>query len=512
MVEQNQQAAGGHVDDSVFPSNYVKGLQPALLSFVAATAGFPPPEPDSSFAYLELGCGSGATLNVLAAANPDCRFFGVDFNASAIAMARSDAHQNAVTNVTYIVSPFEELSLGDLPEFDYIVIHGTYSFLAPSALESVHDIVDRKLRDGGLFYVNYLCAPKRASVDPIPVLIREITRGIEGTKEERVEKGMEVLKDLCGADNGYFANTPLADRAVARDWRRIRDGMPNFLKHFAERVLSEYQRSNYFHEVQTTFNQIGLRFAGSNSTLRNDPALCIPADLQAVYHAQESPTVRELIKDYLLNEEHRSDVFIRADDTNESAARDYVRKNVFVFSMAQGAAIRKNWMTDFKNWRTRHEPNSASDLILECIDLNVSAFREIEERATDRDVQYEALVQALNLLMDRSDFYLCRKALQLGGWTIQLTSSASDALKRSAAHESGIASGARMVLASPVLGAGLVLGDRRTLLLNPAKGDQVKSKAESAETQASDNAAAADRRRSQEARLMSKLAQLEIVK
>ena len=50
--------APDYVTDAAFPSDYVPSQQPAMLSYVAARAGYPPPDPARPFRYVELGCGS----------------------------------------------------------------------------------------------------------------------------------------------------------------------------------------------------------------------------------------------------------------------------------------------------------------------------------------------------------------------------------------------------------------------------------------------------------------------
>lgn len=511
MVERNHRAYDAYVADTIFPSGYVRQLQPALLSYVAATAGFLPPNPGGPFTFLELGCGTGATLNVFAAANPESRFIGVDLNPAHIALARDDASKGDLGNVTYIERSFEDIKPDELPECDYIAIHGTYSWLPPSSQEGVHEILRRKLRIGGLFLIDYLCAPGRAPIDPVWVFLREITRSIAGTSEQRVAEGMETLKQLGAAKTGYFAATPPARAALARNLQRIDSRMPNILARLAHRGLAQAQKSSYFFEIQEAMSLCGLRFAGNSSTARNDPALCLPSEFMDLYFSQDEPGIRELVKDFLLNETQRKDVFVKAEGPDEAAAGDYLRQSVFVFAMRPAAAVLNRWNKDFQTWKTRHEPEPAAELILECIDKGQSTLSEFERAASERSIAFEQLIRALNLLIDRREIHLCRKAPRPSAPVTQFGISSSDPYGRSAPGRPDTLGKARVVLASPVLGAGLLLGQGQSAILEPTLRNETGTNAKDLGEASTADAVASAKRRKQEAKLLSRLAQLEIM-
>src|SRR5579864_1909786 len=68
-----QAEAAGYLTDVPYVRQFCKELAPPWLRAAAALNGFSPP-PGDSFDYLELGCGTGDTLNTLAAAHPRARF------------------------------------------------------------------------------------------------------------------------------------------------------------------------------------------------------------------------------------------------------------------------------------------------------------------------------------------------------------------------------------------------------------------------------------------------------
>lgn len=96
---------------------------------------------------LDVGCGSGHAINVLAAAFPASRFVGYDFSEEGIATGRREANQLGLTNATFKV--VDAAQLGEEDQFDLI-----------TAFDAIHDQarprtvlanIARALRPDGIF-------------------------------------------------------------------------------------------------------------------------------------------------------------------------------------------------------------------------------------------------------------------------------------------------------------------------------------------------------------------------
>ena len=75
---------------------------------------------------LDVGCGSGRALNLMAATYPNSRFTGYDLSAEAIAIARQQARERGLTNVTF---EQQDLSEFEIPEpYDLV-----------TAFDAIHD-------------------------------------------------------------------------------------------------------------------------------------------------------------------------------------------------------------------------------------------------------------------------------------------------------------------------------------------------------------------------------------
>jgi SAM-dependent methyltransferase len=108
---------------------------------------------------LDVGCGSGRAINLLAEAFPGSRFTGCDFSSDAIATARNEADSKQLTNAHFEV--MDAANLENEEEFDLI-----------TAFDSIHDQaqpaevlrrIARALRSDGIFLMQDIAGSSRLS-------------------------------------------------------------------------------------------------------------------------------------------------------------------------------------------------------------------------------------------------------------------------------------------------------------------------------------------------------------
>src|SRR5262249_43548645 len=152
-------------------------LAPTFLNFACVINGVVAPEPEKPLRYCELGCGRGYGTVLLAAANPNSHYVGIDFNPAHIAEARGLAKRAGVSNVTFLEMSFGDAATSSRPEladFDIVALHGVYTWIMPEVKAQIIDFVREKLVSGGLVYVSYNCMPGWAPVGPMQRLLKEV--------------------------------------------------------------------------------------------------------------------------------------------------------------------------------------------------------------------------------------------------------------------------------------------------------------------------------------------------
>lgn len=130
---------------------------PALTSAVARLRGLQTTPVDSA-RILELGCGTGFNLMAIAESLPDARCVGIDLSAAHIQRANEVAARTRATNVEFHCVSIDEFQ----PEpgsFDYIIVHGVYSWVPPAIRDAIFSLVRQALVPNGLAFVSYNTFP-----------------------------------------------------------------------------------------------------------------------------------------------------------------------------------------------------------------------------------------------------------------------------------------------------------------------------------------------------------------
>src|SRR5438552_12362699 len=140
----------GYAADIPYLRDFKPMLAPAWLDHVALVAAIEPPARQDGFAWCDLGCGQGVTAAILAATHPTGVFHGIDAMAAHIDHARRLAAAAAVPNIGFHAVDFAAAADLELPQFDYIVAHGVYTWIDRESQRDLRRFIARRLAPGGL--------------------------------------------------------------------------------------------------------------------------------------------------------------------------------------------------------------------------------------------------------------------------------------------------------------------------------------------------------------------------
>src|SRR4051812_48180394 len=99
----------GYFTDIQYTGHFYPHLAPGFMAFACLRQSVRPPPLAPGATYLELGCGQGFGLNLLAAANPGMQFLGVDFHPGQIANALQLAEAAGLSNIAFEDLSFEQM-------------------------------------------------------------------------------------------------------------------------------------------------------------------------------------------------------------------------------------------------------------------------------------------------------------------------------------------------------------------------------------------------------------------
>jgi SAM-dependent methyltransferase len=296
--------AAGYVTDVAYVPGFFPQMSPVAMRYVAALNGVIPPRMAEGFRLLELGCGLGRCLTTLAAAHPQGEFVGVDVNPDHTAAVARDIAAGDLGNARVITADFGHLP-DDLGSFDFLALHGVYSWVAPSVREEILAIARERLAPGGLLLVSYNAMPGWAHLQPIRGILRQYAALRQGDTAQRVRDAVAYLVFMREKQAQYFADNPRAaayvDALLQQD--------PRYLVH---EYMNEHWTSFYFAEVAGAFGQAGLSFVGSLPVFTNFWDLCVRPEFQELFRTTTNRLVTEAHKDFCANTAFRWDIYAKS--------------------------------------------------------------------------------------------------------------------------------------------------------------------------------------------------------
>ena len=294
----------GYAADIPYLRDFKPMLAPAWLDHVALVAGVEPPARQNGFTWCDLGCGQGVTAAILAATHPVGVFHGIDAMPVHIDHARRLAAAAAIPNLQFHAVDFAGAIDLELPQFDYIVAHGVYTWIDPAAQRALRGFIDRRLNPGGLVYLSYNAMPGWARDLPFQGLLRELGRTFSGHNFARFTAAAELARTLAGT-----GVASLAASFIVKELReRPQDYSPAYLVH--EFMPAAWQPL-YVTEVRRDLAVIGLEPVGSATLSENFDWMVLDEAACHTLAAITQSDARELVRDYYLDQRFRCDVFAR---------------------------------------------------------------------------------------------------------------------------------------------------------------------------------------------------------
>jgi len=167
-------------DHQVIDALYIPTVQPALapawIDHILRYHNLPLPRSSAGkeFSYIDLGCGFGLTLILLAAAYPKAQFTGVDANAEHIEFARDLARRAELTNIEFFATTFAGLEGEQVAQADYVVADGVYTWVPKSVRLELIDAFDRLLKPGGAAMISANLVPGWLALMPVQRLLSDL--------------------------------------------------------------------------------------------------------------------------------------------------------------------------------------------------------------------------------------------------------------------------------------------------------------------------------------------------
>ena len=294
----------GYVADMEYVHNFYRELGPAALNFVLTMQGIEPVPLHNGYSCCDLGCGHGLSSNVFAACHPEGQFHAIDFNRTHILGARGLADQARLENVTFWEATFEDLGKLPLPEFDFITLHGVYSWVNADNRRHIIDFIRARLKVGGVVYVSYNCLPGWSPIAPIRQLLISYADMESAFLEEQINASVKFVERLKSMNLSYFSVNPSAGSFF--------DAISKLSRNYLAHEYFNKDWVQFYHaDVVKDFDTAQIAFAGSASVFDNLDFLKFSLEEQDLLNSIDDSNLKETVKDFAANTRFRRDVFIK---------------------------------------------------------------------------------------------------------------------------------------------------------------------------------------------------------
>lgn len=306
-----------------YPGGFYREQAPIHLGYICALNGVAGPTLEAPFTYCEIGCGAGDTTALLAAANPSGQFYGIDLSPSHIAQATELASAGRLANVSFIAADIAQIDSNALPDFDFITLHGLYSWVPEPVQAAIRRFLAAKLKPGGIAYLSYNAMPGWGSAGTLRRFFTDHARRMTGDALERSRQIVGQLTELRDQGAPFFRENPTAAGILSH----LQQADPRYIVH---EYLGPSWQPRYFADVYDEMTAIGLNFVGEGGIVENLLEHSVMPEFVAGLRQESNRRERESLRDFIQNRFFRRDIYVKPNpEVTDTSSDNLLRQTLF---------------------------------------------------------------------------------------------------------------------------------------------------------------------------------------
>lgn len=430
----------GYISEIDYTHGYYAELNPVRIKLAFAANGLNFPEIRTA---CELGYGQGLSTNIHAAAT-NIEWWGTDFNPSMAAYSQELAIASRAT--VFDESFIDFCSRPDLPDFDFIALHGIWSWISDKNRMAIVDFIRRKLKVGGVLYISYNTLPGWSTSAPLRHLMIQY-------KETMTASGTGIIKQIessLNLTNQLLTANPLWARAnpqIVERFKSIQQQNPHYLAH-------EYFNKDwdpiYFTDMAGYLDSAKLSFATSAHYIDYLDGINLSIDQQKILSEIHDTNFRQSIRDFMVNSQFRKDYWVKGPRRLNIIDRNEALRNFgVVLTVARSDVILK---ARGALGEANLEPSVYNPILDFLSDHTIKTLGHIENALSATDISLNRITQAITLLIGQG---YVSPAIDLE--VISQSKARAQQLNKLLLKKA-LASGDIVYLASPVTGGGIPVG------------------------------------------------------
>lgn len=293
----------GYVADIDYVFGYYQELNPLRIQFALLYNGLEAPNITTA---CELGFGQGVTVNFHAAGSL-VSWHGTDFNPTQAGYAQTMANASGCGADLRDASFAEYCARTDLPDFDYIALHGIWSWISDENRSVITDFIRRKLKVGGAVYVSYNTLPGWSGFAPIRQLMMQHAQTMSASGAglvNRIRDAVEFAERLLETQPALANAFP----GIGERMKKLRDQNPRYLAH---EFFNQDWHPMYFARMAEWMAPAKLKFACSANLPDAVDGLNLTPEQVKFLADIRDPVFRESVRDCMVNQQFRRDIWVK---------------------------------------------------------------------------------------------------------------------------------------------------------------------------------------------------------
>lgn len=297
----------GYDTETNYNFGYFSFLNPYQIRFNLIARGISFPEIGPDFNACELGFGNGVSI-VMHAANSPVNWYGNDFNPSQVSFAQLLA-QMSHTKVHLSDDAFDQfLERDDLPMFDYICLHGIFSWISQENRAIIVKFIQRYLKIGGVLFISYNVGAGFGKVEPFRYLLQSYINNCGDPALSHVANipaALKFIDQLLELNPGHVQNAPWL---IKNYQARIVNQERNYVAH-------EFLNGHWFLDsnsvISELFERAKLNFVGQACLSDDLDELNLSSQEQEFLAQYQGSALYNSVYEYVTSQIFRRDLFVK---------------------------------------------------------------------------------------------------------------------------------------------------------------------------------------------------------
>lgn len=316
----------GYVSEVDYTYGYYNELNPLQTKLKLLFAGIKSTEIKTA---CELGFGQGVSL-LSNSAGSNIDWYGNDFNPNQVAFVH-EAIKNTGVSLKATDEDFEQFcSRSDLPKFDFIALHGIWSWISEKNRRIISRFIAEKLNVGGVLYISYNTEPGKTAIRPVRDLMEWHSRSMSAQHEKldkKIDNSISFMKSLLSVNPAYVSAHP-----------QITNSIENIVKKDKKYLAHEYFNADW---TPMSVKDLGgylingkLQFAATATPIELVPYVNFTKNQLKFIDSINDPIFKECVKDFCINQGFRRDLWVKGGRRMSNAEREYELQSLVVTTTA----------------------------------------------------------------------------------------------------------------------------------------------------------------------------------